>query len=230
MLYAQIKNGIIINIIKLDDSSVIDNFSTNFDYFIRIDQLYPRPSMGWSYSNSTFQRPSDPTKTETLISKNILFNNLTNGFSATEAQSAIEESKNQSLGKSRFTIVCTFNSTVGNNNWLGYNELLPGNQVPIRLALKCRLREISFSYNQNSILGIPLSGENVDGQFQLYKNGLTDPTNVVYTETFTNQPGGKIVAGLSLDFAANDFMIGKWIDTGDNPSDMAITYYFEARE
>ena len=159
-----------------------------------------------------------------------VFDNESNGFAATTVQAAIEESKTVSLNKSRFTIICTFNSTIGNNNWLGFNEVLPGNQTPIRHGIKCRLREIAFSYSRSNILGIPLSSENVDGQFQLYKNGLTSPGDVVHTETFTNQPGGKIVNGLSIDFNAGDFMVGKWLDSGDNPSDMAIIYYLEVRE
>lgn len=231
MLYAQIKNGKVANIIKLDDSNLVNTFTTNFDYCIRIDNLNIIPNINWLYDGNVFSNSYlVPTKTETLVSKNVLFNNLTNGFSATESQTAIEEAKNKALGGSRFTLICTFNGTVGNNNWLGYNELLPGNQIPIRLPLKCRIREISFSYNQNTLLGVPLSSENIDGQFQIYKNGLTDPTNVIYTETFINQPGGKNVIGLSLDIAAGDFIVGKWIDTGDNPSDMAIVYFFEIRE
>lgn len=153
-----------------------------------------------------------------------------NGFVSNNAQAAIEEAKNIALSKSRFTIVCTFNSSVGNNNWLGYSELMPGNQVPIRLPIKCRLREISFSYARSSLLGIPIGSDQVDGQFKLFKNGLTDPTDVVHTEQFTNQAGGKQVTGLSLDFNAGDFMVGRWIDQGDNPSDLAIVYYFEPRE
>lgn len=158
------------------------------------------------------------------------FDNSTNGFSAKTTQSAVEEAKDIALGKSRFTIVCTFNGTVGNNNWLGFSEVLPGDQVPIRLPLKCRLKEIQFSYTQSSLLGIPLGSEQVDGRFDLYKNGLTSPANVVFQGTFTNNAGGKYFTNINVDLNAGDWIVGRWVDQGDNPSDLAIVYFFEVRE
>lgn len=155
------------------------------------------------------------------------FDNSTNGFTSTDTQAAVEEAKTSSIAKSRFVITTTFNGTIGNNQWLGYSELMPGNNVPIRIAIACILKEIAFSYSQSNILGIPLGSEQVDGSFVLYKNGLTNPTNVVHTEVFTNQAGGKIVTGLSISLAAGDFIVGRWTDSGDNPSDMAICYYLQ---
>lgn len=160
-------------------------------------------------------------------SEKITFNNANNNFTATNVQTAIEEAKNTSISKSRFTIVTCFNGAVGNNQWLGYNEVLPGNQVPIRIAVKCNLREISLSYTQSNILGIPTSGEQVDGQLKIFKNGLTDPTNVVSTTTLVDEAGGKIITGLNIPLNSGDYIVGKWIDTGNNPSDMAVVYYFE---
>lgn len=157
----------------------------------------------------------------------ISFDNTTNDFISTNVQDAIEEAQDTAIAFSRFTICTFFDGGIGNNEWLGYTHQIPGNRIPIRLAIKCRLREISFSYNQANILGIPTGGEQVDGLFKIYKNGLTDPTHVVHTETFTNQAGGKIVSGLVINFNAGDFFVGRWTDTGDNPSDMAVVYYFE---
>lgn len=157
----------------------------------------------------------------------ISFDNTTNDFISTNVQDAIEEAQNTAVAFSRFTIICTFNGVISNNQWLGYTESLPGKQVPIRIAYKCRLREIAFSYHRSDLLGIPLGGEQIDGLFKIFKNGLTDPTNVVHTETFSNQVGGKIISGLVIDFNAGDFFVGRWIDQGDNPSDMSIVYYFE---
>ncbi len=153
---------------------------------------------------------------------NQVFNNSSNGFVAVNTQTAIEESKASAVAKVRFTIVTIFNGTIGNNNWLGYSELVPGNQVPIRIPLGCKIKEITFAY-KNTLL----ASDYVDGKFKLFKNGFTDPTNVIHTEQFTNQLGGKNITGLNLTLAANDFIVGKWIDEGDNPSDMAIVYFFE---
>jgi hypothetical protein len=153
---------------------------------------------------------------------NQVFNNSINGFTATETQSAIEEAKTSAIAKARFTIVTVFNGTIGNNNWLGYNELVPGNQVPIRIPIGCKVKEISFAY-KNTLL----SSDYIDGKFKLFKNGFTNPTHVIHTEQFTDQLGGKNVVGLNLVLVGGDFIVGKWIDEGNNPSDMAIVYFFE---
>lgn len=147
-----------------------------------------------------------------------IFDNTSNGFTATNSQAAIEEAKSSAVGKVRFVITTLFNSAIANNNWLGYSELLPGDTVGIRLPIACKLKEISVSYN----------GISVDGRIDLYKNGtgagqIIDNT----TFTFTNQDNGKSFTGINLSFAANDILRGRWIDTGTNPSDMAILYFFE---
>lgn len=147
----------------------------------------------------------------------ITFDNSSNGFVATNTQTAIEESKTTAIGKARFTIVTTFNSTVGGNNWLGYNELLPGNVTPIRIPVSCTLKEITLSWN----------GTSVDGTFVLYKNG-TSAGNIIYTSSsISNQSGGIIFTGLNLSFVNGDYYIGRWTDSGDNPSDMAVVYFFQ---
>jgi hypothetical protein len=63
MIYAQIKNSKIINTIVLDDSSLLNLFSTDsngipFDALIQIDNIYPPPSIGWVYDGITFFSPS----------------------------------------------------------------------------------------------------------------------------------------------------------------------------
>lgn len=149
--------------------------------------------------------------------KNQEFDNASNGFTAKFTQTAIEEAKATAVGKPRFTIVTTFNSTIGNNNWLGYNELLPGNVTPIRLPMGCSLRELSFSW----------SGVAVDGKYELYKNGTAIGNRIYQGPSWTNQNSGAIITGLNLTFVSGDYIVGKWIDTGDNPSDMALVYYFQ---
>lgn len=151
----------------------------------------------------------------------VVFDNATNDFVSTNVQEAIEEARTTAILKPRFSIVTTFNGTVG-NDWLGYSELIPGNEVPIRIPLNCKLKEITFAY-RDTLLG----SASIDGVFRLYKNGFTNPTNVVHTETFTNQNNGKLVSGLSIAFGANDFMVGQWTDTGSNPNDMVIVYFLQ---
>lgn len=57
MIYAQILNGIIQNIIVLDDPNISSLFSQGFDYFIRIDNLSPTPQIGWLYDGNNFSSP-----------------------------------------------------------------------------------------------------------------------------------------------------------------------------
>lgn len=163
-------------------------------------------------TNSTAKgTPFDPTGT-LLTARNV--------------QDAIIQNRENILQTVRFTIVTTFNGSIGNNQWLGYSELIPGDRVPIRLPINCKLREVSFSYSISSLLGIPLSSDQVDGRFDIYKNG-TSAGNIVHQDTFTNQVGGKQITGLSISLSAGDYIVGRWIDSGDNPSDMVVVYYFE---
>jgi hypothetical protein len=57
MHFAQIKNGIIQNIIVLDDMSLESVFSQGFDYFIRIDNIDPVPHLGDLYDGVNFNKP-----------------------------------------------------------------------------------------------------------------------------------------------------------------------------
>lgn len=133
-------------------------------------------------------------------------------------QEAIEYARNNAVATVRFCIVTTFNGTMGSNQWLGYNELMPGNAVPIVLPMNCILKEISTSYN----------GAAVDGRLDLYKNGITSGELIDNTTfTYTNQASRKTFTGLNYSFAAGDQLRMRWIDLGDNPSDFALVYFFE---
>lgn len=60
MIYAQIKNNLVVNCIVADDETPMDIFSAGYDYFIRIDNLNPIPGIGWSYDGTTFIAPVIP--------------------------------------------------------------------------------------------------------------------------------------------------------------------------
>lgn len=49
MIYAQIKNGIIVNTIVLNDDDILELFKEGFDDCIRVDDISPQPGIGWSY-------------------------------------------------------------------------------------------------------------------------------------------------------------------------------------
>jgi len=54
MNYAQIKNGIVENIIVLEDDSLIQTFSDGFDSFVVVDGMDPMPQIGWGYDGTNF--------------------------------------------------------------------------------------------------------------------------------------------------------------------------------
>lgn len=54
MIYAQISNGLVANIIQVDDVSVVPLFTDGYDACIRIDNITPQPCIGWSYDGNIF--------------------------------------------------------------------------------------------------------------------------------------------------------------------------------
>lgn len=57
MIYAQIKDGVIINNIVLDDPTLVSTFETGYDFLIRVDQLDPMPGPDWTYDGTNFSPP-----------------------------------------------------------------------------------------------------------------------------------------------------------------------------
>lgn len=57
MIYAQIKNGVVINAIVVDDDTPLELFSEGFDYFLRIDDINPTPGIGYLYDGNEFSTP-----------------------------------------------------------------------------------------------------------------------------------------------------------------------------
>lgn len=57
MVYAQIKDSIVRNVIVLDDVTLAPLFDDSFDAIVRIDNLFPSPGIGWSYDGNTFSPP-----------------------------------------------------------------------------------------------------------------------------------------------------------------------------
>lgn len=147
-----------------------------------------------------------------------IFSNVGNGFAATNVQAAIEEAKNTAVGKARFAMAFVHNGSVGNNTWLGFSELVPSNTTPLIVPVACKLNELALSF----------AGANVDGVLLIYKNGTSNPTNVIYSNTFTNENTFKLMSGLNLPLVAGDQLRAQWQDTGDNPNDVALQWFFQA--
>ncbi len=59
MIFAQIKDNVVENCIVLDDLSLESLFAEGFDAFIRIDEMDPRPGVGYSYVDGIFTPPEE---------------------------------------------------------------------------------------------------------------------------------------------------------------------------
>lgn len=61
MIFAQIKDGFIVNMIVLEDSSLLPLFSQDFDDVIQVDNKPGSPAVGWSYDpEQGFSPPVQP--------------------------------------------------------------------------------------------------------------------------------------------------------------------------
>jgi hypothetical protein len=76
MTYAQILNGIIVNIIDLEDSTLVPIFAQGFDSCLQIDNLSTVPDIGWYYdiSSAAFYSPA----TLALIQDNLVVSVIQN--------------------------------------------------------------------------------------------------------------------------------------------------------
>lgn len=70
MIFAQIKDGLVVNTITLDDASILSLFQNDpvsgepYDHVLQIDFLYPRPGIGWTFDEIQFippPKPEDPS-------------------------------------------------------------------------------------------------------------------------------------------------------------------------
>lgn len=143
----------------------------------------------------------------TPVADSIPFDNSTNGFTADMVQPAIEEARQTAEGFPRAGIRSTYNSTLGNNVWLGPSELLPNTPLLI-LPLKTKLNEITWS-NQST---------NRVFTIKFYKNGKL-AGNLFYTLTVTSPNNGYgFVSGLNFLFDPGD-VIYAYANTTTAPSD-----------
>lgn len=146
------------------------------------------------------------------------FDNSTNGFVASDVQTAIEEAKATAEGFPRAGLVLTNNSTLSNGNWITYSELLANPRI--LFPVKIRLKEISWN-NSNTSLGA--------FDFVFYKNGQL-AGDIVYAYT---APAGDLTNGYgyfafpsNLDFNAGDSLFIKYVKpSGASISDLGLALW-----
>lgn len=57
MEYAQIKDGVVVNVIVVDENSPFEELSKNFDLFLRVDDIPDLVGIGFTYDGETFTPP-----------------------------------------------------------------------------------------------------------------------------------------------------------------------------
>lgn len=123
----------------------------------------------------------------TNVAKSIPFDNSTNGFTAQEAQGAIEESKAAAAATSRGPTVCGFDGTASTGRWLEFFSNNPSNNNPFIIAEPNQLIAISISASSNST-----------GTITIFKNGIA-LTTISLTASRKNSVNGLSFNLTSLD-------------------------------
>ena len=155
---------------------------------------------------------------KTPVAEEIPFDNATNGFTADQVQSAIEEAKQNSEGFPRAGLPLISNGIVSNGEYVTYSELLSNKRIlfPVRI----RLKELTWN-NTNTSLGA--------FDFEIYKNG-TAIGNLIYTYT---TPAADRTAGfgyfvfpVNVDIAAGEYIYIKYVrPSGASLSDLALVIW-----
>lgn len=155
-----------------------------------------------------------PKEFTTQVARSTPFDNSTNGFTANETQSAIEEAKQNAEGFPRAGMRSTYNGTVSGNQWLGPNELLPNTPLAV-FAVRTKLNEITWS---NS------SGTNREFHIEFRRGSKTGA--IFYTMTVASPNAGYgYISGLSFLFDPGEAIFAQYIDDGNNCADMDLVLW-----
>lgn len=101
----------------------------------------------------------------TPVAKAVPFDNSTNGFTANETQTAIEEGTQNAANASRGPTICGFDGSASTGRWLEFFSNNPSNNNPFVLAEPAQLIALSVSASANST-----------GTVTVYKNGVSVQT------------------------------------------------------
>jgi len=144
------------------------------------------------------------------VAESVPFDNDDNDFNSDNVQDAIEEAKQNAEGFPRAGIRSVQNGVVGNNDWLGPNELTPNTPLAI-FPVNTKLNEITWS-NQNT---------NCDFHIEFRLGSKTG--TIFYTMYVTSpNPGYGYVSGLNYTFSPGDVIYAQYKDDGQNCSDMDL--------
>jgi len=99
----------------------------------------------------------------TPVSKQIPFDNSINGFTASNAQTAIEEAKTVAANASRGPTIAAFDGSASTGRWLEFYNNNPSDNNPFIVAEPAQLVAVS----------IVTSAGSATGTVTIYKNGVS---------------------------------------------------------
>lgn len=126
----------------------------------------------------------------TQVAKSTPFDNSTNGFLATETQSAIEEVNSKVTGKPRAVISFNYGGTANSGRWLERITNTGSDVVPFYCSEPMHIKALSL---------ITSDAANT-GTVTLYKNGVSLTTISLTAEKYYT------ISGLSYAFAVGNYL------------------------
>lgn len=72
MVYAQVRNNVIINTLELDDASLLHLFQTDqngnlYDSLVQLDSIVPQPGIGWTFNNVNWNPPTPVAPAQSAV-------------------------------------------------------------------------------------------------------------------------------------------------------------------
>lgn len=138
-----------------------------------------------------------------------------NGFVKKNVQEAIEEV--QLIAEPLIVpIILVHNGRLSNNEFIGYSNLLPGDDTPIIAPIT------------GNFVGFTWSNDDAGADFALEFRKNTTGGAAFFTWSVDNTQTADVTLGTPQPFTAGDRIYVKYIDEGNNASDAAIVLKFKA--
>ena len=143
------------------------------------------------------------------------FDNTSNSFIADNVQDAIEEVR-AIAEPLRVPINLIYNGTLSNGDFIGYSNLLPGDDTPIVIPISGTFVEFTWSNSRT----------NCDFALE-FRLGSTTATPF-FTWSVDNTQTATVVLGTPEAVTIGGTIFVKYIDEGTNAADAAIVLLFKS--
>lgn len=151
----------------------------------------------------------------TDVAESTPFDNDTNGFTADNVQEAIEEVQT-AVAPLVVPLTLVYNGSLSNGDWLGYNNLLPGDDTPIVIPITGAFTGFTWS-NSRSTADFQLTFRLNSTSGSIFFSWSVDDTQAAFVELGTPEA-----------VTAGDTLFIQYLDEGTNAVDAAIVLQFKA--